>query len=153
MRAMKLFELFRNSTFTRDSSIVIRSWGTVRRGVPFGRIRGPYLRVARTVPRTRARAREPHETDSRRRSPPKLYLAHTLWSASLELTRSESLGNIRPTYIKRVAIELAKLYPNEFTDDFENNKRKVSELSDVRSVLMRNRIAGYITRYRQRMAV
>src|SRR5207247_7606914 len=36
MRAMKLFELFRNSTFTRDSSIVIRSWGTVRRGVPFG---------------------------------------------------------------------------------------------------------------------
>src|SRR5207253_10337046 len=81
MRAMKLLELFRNSTFTRDSSIVIRSWGTVRRGVPFGRIRGPYLRVARTVPRTRARAREPHETDSRRRSPPKLYLAHTLWSA------------------------------------------------------------------------
>jgi len=63
------------------------------------------------------------------------------------------LGNIRPTYIKRVAIELAKLYPSEFTDDFDNNKKKVSELSDVRSVLMRNRIAGYITRYRQRLAV
>jgi ribosomal protein S17E len=28
----------------------------------------------------------------------------------------------------------------------------VSELTDVRSVLMRNRIAGYITRYRQRIA-
>src|SRR5438132_6909115 len=41
--------------------------------------------------------------------------------------------------------------PNEFTDDFENNKRKVSELTDVRSVLMRNRIAGYVTRYRQRI--
>jgi len=68
-------------------------------------------------------------------------------------TRSESLGNIRPTYIKRVAIELAKLYPNEFTADFEHNKKMVSELSDVRSNLMRNRIAGYITRYRQRLAV
>ena len=63
------------------------------------------------------------------------------------------MGNIRPTYIKRVAIELAKLYPNEFTDDFDHNKAKVSELSDVRSILMRNRIAGYITRYRQRLVV
>ena len=50
------------------------------------------------------------------------------------------MGNIRPTYIKRVAVELAKLYPNEFTDDFEHNKKKVSELTDVQSVLMRNRI-------------
>ncbi len=62
------------------------------------------------------------------------------------------MGNIRPTYIKRVAIELAKLYPNEFTNEFEHNKQKVSELTDVKSVLMRNRIAGYITRYRQRSA-
>ncbi len=60
------------------------------------------------------------------------------------------MGNIRPTYIKRVAIELVKLHPEEFTDDFEHNKKKVSELSDVGSILMRNRIAGYITRYRQR---
>jgi small subunit ribosomal protein S17e len=67
-------------------------------------------------------------------------------------TRSESLGNIRPTYIKRVAIELTKLYPNEFTNDYEHNKKMVSELTDVRSNLMRNRIAGYITRYRQRIA-
>ncbi len=60
------------------------------------------------------------------------------------------MGNIRPTYIKRVAIELVKQHPNEFTADFEQNKKKVSELSDVSSILMRNRIAGYITRYRQR---
>ena len=60
------------------------------------------------------------------------------------------MGNIRPTYIKRVAIELVKQHPDEFTDDFEHNKKKVSELSDVGSIMMRNRIAGYITRYRQR---
>lgn len=62
------------------------------------------------------------------------------------------MGNIRPTYIKRVAIELVKLYPSEFTGDFEHNKKKVSELTDVRSILMRNRIAGYVTRYRSRVA-
>lgn len=62
----------------------------------------------------------------------------------------KSLGNIRPTYIKRVAIALVETHPNEFTDDYEHNKKKVSELSDVRSVMMRNRIAGYVTRYRQR---
>ena len=60
------------------------------------------------------------------------------------------MGNIRPTYIKRVAIELVKQYASEFTEDFEHNKKKVSELCDVSSILMRNRIAGYVTRYRQR---
>jgi len=59
------------------------------------------------------------------------------------------LGNIRPTYIKRVAIELVKMYPNEFTDDYEHNKKKVEKLTDVKSPTMRNRIAGYVTRYRK----
>lgn len=58
------------------------------------------------------------------------------------------LGNIRPTYIKNIAIELAKKYPNQFKhDDFQHNKKKVEELSDVGSKLLRNRVAGYITRY------
>lgn len=59
------------------------------------------------------------------------------------------MGNIRPTYIKRIAIQLVENHPNEFTDSYEHNKKKVSELTDVRSVMMRNRIAGYVTRYRQ----
>lgn len=59
------------------------------------------------------------------------------------------MGNIRPTYIKRVAIELLKRFPGEFTDVYEHNKRKVQELTDVRSPEMRNKIAGYVTRYRQ----
>jgi small subunit ribosomal protein S17e len=60
------------------------------------------------------------------------------------------MGNIRPTYIKRVAIELVKKYNDQFTDDFEHNKKKVEELTDVRYKGMRNRIAGYITRFRKR---
>ena len=57
------------------------------------------------------------------------------------------MGRIRPTYIKRVAIELVNRYPKAFNNDFENNKVMVNNLTDVYSVKMRNRIAGYVTRY------
>jgi small subunit ribosomal protein S17e len=58
------------------------------------------------------------------------------------------MGNIRPTYIKRVAIELVEKYPGVFNDDFGNNKLMVEKLTDVNSSTMKNRIAGYITRFR-----
>jgi len=59
-----------------------------------------------------------------------------------------TLGNIRQTFIKNVAIQLVKTYPDQFVaDDFQHNKKKVAELSDVSTNLMRNRIAGYVTRY------
>jgi small subunit ribosomal protein S17e len=57
------------------------------------------------------------------------------------------MGRIRPTYIKRVSIELVNKYPGVFSTDFEANKELVSKLTDVSSITMRNRIAGYITRY------
>jgi small subunit ribosomal protein S17e len=38
-------------------------------------------------------------------------------------------------------------YPDQFVaNDFRHNKEKVKELSNVNSNLLRNRIAGYITR-------
>ncbi len=61
------------------------------------------------------------------------------------------MGKIRPTYIKRVSIELLQKYPEAFSDDFEVNKEMVNQLTNVVSVTMRNRIAGYICRYRQHM--
>jgi len=60
------------------------------------------------------------------------------------------MGNIKPTYIKRVALELFEKFPDEFTDDFEHNKHKVKELTDVNSITMRNSIAGYLTRLKSR---
>lgn len=60
------------------------------------------------------------------------------------------MGNIRQTYIKRVAIELVKNYPDEFTSDYNHNKQRVAELTDVSTKTMKNRIAGYVTRYRLR---
>ena len=59
------------------------------------------------------------------------------------------MGNIRPTYIKRVAIELVKQYPEKFNDDFQHNKFVVTELTDITNVQMRNRVAGYLTRFRK----
>ncbi|MDD1769019.1 MAG: 30S ribosomal protein S17e [Methanomassiliicoccales archaeon] len=59
------------------------------------------------------------------------------------------MGNIRPTYIKRVALELVRKYPRAFNADFENNKILVGKLCDVYSTSMRNQIAGYIVRYVQ----
>ncbi len=70
------------------------------------------------------------------------------------------MGSIRQTYIKRVAIDLVRHYPEEFTGDFRHNKEKVLELTDLRQVVdgtprvmykkLANRIAGYCTRYVKR---
>lgn len=57
------------------------------------------------------------------------------------------MGNIRQKYIKRTALELLEKYPNEFNNDFQYNKEKVQKLTDVSTKIMRNRIAGYVTRY------
>ena len=57
------------------------------------------------------------------------------------------MGNIRQTNIKNIAIELLEKYPQHFiAGDFQQNKVKVAELTDVKSKLLRNRIAGYVTR-------
>jgi small subunit ribosomal protein S17e len=63
------------------------------------------------------------------------------------------MGRIRPTYIKRVAIELVSKYPKVFSADFESNKVLVGKLTNVQSITMRNRIAGYVTTYWQRKQI
>lgn len=54
---------------------------------------------------------------------------------------------IKPAYIKNIGNELMERYPDVFTDDFESNKEKVTELTNVESKTVRNRIAGYVTRH------
>ena len=62
------------------------------------------------------------------------------------------MGNVRPTYIKRVAISLLDTYPQFFTEDFQHNKIMVGRVTDVSSKTMRNRIAGYITTLQRKRA-
>ena len=60
------------------------------------------------------------------------------------------MGNVRPTYIKRVANQLLESYPQFFTEDFQHNKIMVGRVTDVSSKKMRNRIAGYLTTVRRK---
>jgi small subunit ribosomal protein S17e len=59
------------------------------------------------------------------------------------------MGNIRQNYIKRVAIDLVQKYNDQFSGDFEHNKKVVGQLTDVKTTVFRNRIAGYVTTYRK----
>lgn len=56
------------------------------------------------------------------------------------------MGTVKPAYIKVIARELLKKYPEVFTRDFDENKRLVAELTNIQSKKIRNRVAGYITR-------
>lgn len=62
------------------------------------------------------------------------------------------MGNIRPTFIKRSAIEILKKYPDLFTDDFEHNKHALNKVAEIETKSLRNKVAGYITRYRHVLA-
>ena len=69
----------------------------------------------------------------------------------IEIYGVENMGNIRPSFIKIRAIRLVEEHGEHFTDDFDYNKKMVQKLTDVgNNKRMRNWIAGYVTRYRQR---
>ena len=53
---------------------------------------------------------------------------------------------MRPDRVKKVARELMKRYPDQFSTDFESNKKTLTSLATLRSLKLRNQIAGYITR-------
>jgi small subunit ribosomal protein S17e len=57
------------------------------------------------------------------------------------------LGNVRIDLIKRTAKELVRRFPDRFSNSFEENKKSVASLVNGGSVKVRNKIAGYITRF------
>lgn len=56
------------------------------------------------------------------------------------------MGRIKTQLIKRITTTLVKEHGSELKSDFETNKQKVAELTDVSSKKLRNVIAGYATR-------
>jgi small subunit ribosomal protein S17e len=52
--------------------------------------------------------------------------------------------------IKRISSEILDRYPEKFGTDFTQNKATLKNIAVVRSKLLRNRIAGYITAYLRR---
>jgi small subunit ribosomal protein S17e len=51
--------------------------------------------------------------------------------------------------IKRISNEILERYPENFGTDFDENKVFLKNIAVVRSKLLRNRIAGYITSYQR----
>ncbi len=60
------------------------------------------------------------------------------------------MGRIKTTPVKRATIALFKEHGDIFTSDFKENKAKVSEHLQIRSKKIRNVIAGYVTRLKNR---
>jgi len=56
------------------------------------------------------------------------------------------MGRIKTQSVKRYAKLLLKKFPDKFTDDFEFNKKILMEVAEIKSVKLRNQLAGYITR-------
>jgi len=56
------------------------------------------------------------------------------------------MGRIKTRKVKSVTQDLLELHRDQFTGDFNENKLKVNELTNVKSKKLRNIIAGYATR-------
>jgi SSU ribosomal protein S17E len=56
------------------------------------------------------------------------------------------MGNVRIKLVKRTARELLSKYPDLFSEDYEYNKQALIKVADIQSKVLRNQIAGYITR-------
>lgn len=48
--------------------------------------------------------------------------------------------------IRRISTELMQRYPNEFGPDFAKNKEALTKLTVVQSKMLRNQVAGYISK-------
>jgi small subunit ribosomal protein S17e len=55
------------------------------------------------------------------------------------------MGKVRPDHIKNLSKKLLERFPKRFNSDFKNSKKMVDKLTDVTSIEIRNRTAGYIT--------
>jgi small subunit ribosomal protein S17e len=56
------------------------------------------------------------------------------------------MGRIKTRKVKSITQDLMEIYGDRFTGDFNENKKKVNELTNVESKKLRNIIAGYATR-------
>jgi len=54
--------------------------------------------------------------------------------------------------IKRISTELLQKHPDKFGVEFDANKKALSELAVVRSKVLRNELAGYITAHLRKQA-
>ena len=56
------------------------------------------------------------------------------------------MGRIKTKAVKRITEDLVSSHNEEFTEDFDENKKVVEKYIDVPSTKLRNIITGYVTR-------
>ena len=56
------------------------------------------------------------------------------------------MGNIRTKDIKNISFEMIDVNPSKFSTDFEQNKQGVNDFKLNTTKMIRNKIAGYVTR-------
>ncbi len=56
------------------------------------------------------------------------------------------MGRIKTTLVKRNVKELIQIYPNKFSKDFDDNKKMITDTTELNSKKLRNVMAGYMTR-------
>ena len=56
------------------------------------------------------------------------------------------MGKVRTEQVKRIARELLNRYPSKFSVDFEKNKKFVDKYTNISSIKLRNKVAGYTAR-------
>jgi small subunit ribosomal protein S17e len=61
------------------------------------------------------------------------------------------MGRVKTRNIKRTAEELVEKYPDDFSEDFAENKKKVNEFTTVQTKPVRNKIAGYTVALKRRV--
>jgi small subunit ribosomal protein S17e len=54
--------------------------------------------------------------------------------------------------IKRISTELLQKHPEKFGLEFDSNKKALNDLAIVRSKVLRNELAGYITSHLRKQA-
>ncbi len=62
------------------------------------------------------------------------------------------MGRIKTKQVKRITGELMQSYTDEFTTEFEANKKIVNKYVDARSKKLVNMIAGFVTRKKKKIA-
>ena len=55
------------------------------------------------------------------------------------------MGKVKTEQVKRLAKELIERFPERFSNNFDENKQAVSDLTQGSTTRIRNQIAGYIT--------
>jgi small subunit ribosomal protein S17e len=56
---------------------------------------------------------------------------------------------VESTDVMSIGNSLLEQYSDTFTEEFRLNRKAVQNLTNLRSIHLRNRIAGYITRKKQ----